>query len=49
MRDQRITIRVTEDIKDKVKEYAEKRGMTLTQYIIYCINKDIDEQKALNK
>lgn len=35
MKTERIQVRVTEELKDEIKNSAEKLGMTISQYLIY--------------
>lgn len=36
-----IRLRVPKGLKEKYKEEAEKRGKSMTQFIIDCVEKDI--------
>jgi len=44
MKREQINIRLSEDIKKKVEEKAEKHGMTLSEYVRYLITKDLKEE-----
>lgn len=37
-----IRLRVKKGLKEKYKQEAEKRGMSMTQFIISCVEKEID-------
>lgn len=36
----RITILVKKGQKDIIKAYAKERGMSVTEYIVYCLNQE---------
>lgn len=36
-----IRLRVPKGLKDKYREEAEKRGMSMTQFIVNCVEKEI--------
>lgn len=44
MKDSQTNIRLTEDVKNKLTEKALKKGMKLSEYIRYLINKDLEEK-----
>lgn len=37
-----IRLRVRAGLKDKYKAEAEKRGMSMTQFIVNCVEKEIE-------
>ena len=37
-----IRLRVKAGLKDKYREEAEKRGMSMTQFIVSCVEKEIE-------
>lgn len=39
-----IRLRVPKGLKDKYKSEAEKRGISMTQFIINCVEKEISDQ-----
>ncbi len=39
-----IRLRVPKGLKDKYKAEAEKRGVSMTQFIISCVEKEIDDK-----
>ena len=39
-----IRLRVPKGLKEKYKAEAEKRGISMTQFIINCIEKEINEK-----
>ena len=40
-----IRLRVKKGLKAKYKEEAEKRGQSMTQFIIECVEKEINNQE----
>ena len=38
-----IRLRVPKGLKDKYRKEAEKRGMSMTQFIINCVTKEIHD------
>lgn len=44
MKNSQTNIRLTEDIKNKLQEKAEKKGMKTSEYIRYLILKDLEEK-----
>ncbi len=38
-----IRLRVKKGLKDKYKKEAEKRGLSMTQFIINCVEKEIEK------
>lgn len=44
MKDSQTNIRLTEDIKNQLKEKAEKKGMKISEYIRYLILKDLEKK-----
>lgn len=38
-----IRLRVPKGLKDKYREEAKKRGISMTQFIINCIEKEIND------
>jgi predicted HicB family RNase H-like nuclease len=38
-----IRLRVPKGLKDKYRKEAEKRGMSMTQFIINCVTKEIND------
>ena len=40
-----IRLRVPKGLKDKYKAEAEKRGISMTQFIINCVEKEISSKK----
>lgn len=44
MKTTNISLRATEEFKETLKKRANERGMTITQYIVYLVNKDIDHE-----
>ncbi len=39
-----IRLRVPKGLKDKYKAEAEKRSMSMTQFIISCVEKEIEDK-----
>lgn len=39
-----IRLRVPKGLKDKYKAEAEKRGISMTQFIISCVEKEINDK-----
>ena len=37
-----VNTRITKDVKDKLKEKAESKGMTVSEYIRFLITKDLE-------
>jgi len=44
MKDSQTNIRLSETIKNKLKEKAEEKGMNVSEYIRYLILKDLEEK-----
>jgi antitoxin component of RelBE/YafQ-DinJ toxin-antitoxin module len=40
-----LQIRVSEKMKADIEEIAEKRGMTISDYVRYIITKDLENQR----
>jgi antitoxin component of RelBE/YafQ-DinJ toxin-antitoxin module len=40
-----LQIRVTEKFKQAIEEIAEKKGMTISDYVRYIIQKDLENQR----
>lgn len=45
MKDAKINIRVTEDIKKQIEIKAEKLGMSVSEYVRFLILKDVENFK----
>lgn len=45
MADKTITIRITEDQHREIKVEAAKRGLTVKDYILELVKKDLDKEK----
>lgn len=43
MKESIIQIRLPEQLKDQLKEYADKRGMSMSEAVRYVIRKEIEE------
>ena len=48
MEKDRLTIRISKEHKYKIKELAAKKKMNITQYVLYCILKQINEEEKNN-
>ena len=38
-----IRLRVPRGLKEKYKEEAEKRGLSMTQFVVSCVEKEIEK------
>ena len=42
MKDANVTIRLSQGIKDRLKEKAKEQGMAVSEYVRYLIMKDLE-------
>lgn len=40
-----LQIRLTEQEKEIIKEVAKKRGLSISDYLKQCVNKDLEQEK----
>lgn len=40
-----LQIRLTEQEKEIIKEAAKKRGLSISDYLKQCVNKDLEQEK----
>lgn len=40
-----VSVRLTEDIDARVREYAERHGLSVSKFMRYCIEKVLDEEE----
>lgn len=45
MKTTNISLRATEEFKERMKKRANEMNMTITQYIVYLVNQDIEKNK----
>ena len=45
MKREQINIRLTEDIKKRLEEKADKSGLTISEYVRYLILNDLEKDK----
>lgn len=44
----RIGIMVKKGMKDVIKSYAKERGMSLSQFFVHCVEKEMEEMDKEN-
>lgn len=42
-----LQIRLTEEEKQTIKDAAEKRSLSVSDYLKYCVNKDLQNDKEV--
>lgn len=44
-----VSVRLTEDIDARLREYAERHGLSVSKFMRYCIEKVLDEEEWLRE
>lgn len=46
VKDARITVRIPQEIKDKMKDYCDDRGDTISDFVLAAINEKLEKVGA---